>query len=45
MAFPRLNAVSYWSYLAGGLVMLASWLVGMFLLIISADAPRACERG
>ena len=27
MAFPRLNMASYWSYLAGGLVMLASfWL-------------------
>ena len=64
MAFPRLNMASYWTYLAGGLVMLVSffvprgaansgwtsyppladfatmgqtlWLVGMFLLIISA---------
>ena len=64
MAFPRLNMASYWSYLAGGLVMLASffgpggapnsgwtsyppladfatmgqtlWLIGMFLLIVSA---------
>ena len=64
MAFPRLNMASYWTYLAGGLVMLASffvsggapnsgwtsypplavfatlgqtfWLVGMFLLIVSA---------
>ena len=27
MAFPRLNMASYWSYLAGGLIMLASfWL-------------------
>jgi cytochrome c oxidase subunit I len=64
MAFPRLNMASYWTYLAGGLVMLASffvpsgaansgwssyppladfatmgqtfWLIGMFLLIVSA---------
>jgi len=64
MAFPRLNMASYWTYLAGGVVMLASffvrggapnsgwtsyppladfatmgqtlWLVGMFLLIVSA---------
>jgi cytochrome c oxidase subunit 1 len=64
MAFPRLNMASYWTYLAGGLVMLVSffarggapnsgwtsyppladiatmgqtfWLVGMFLLIVSA---------
>jgi len=27
MAFPRLNMLSYWLYLAGGLVMLASFLV------------------
>ncbi len=27
MAFPRLNMTSYWLYLAGGLVMLASFLV------------------
>jgi cytochrome c oxidase subunit 1 len=64
MAFPRLNMASYWTYLAGGLVMLVSfvvprgaansgwtsyppladfatmgqtlWLIGMFLLIVSA---------
>ena len=64
MAFPRLNMASYWTYLAGGVVMLVSffvprgaansgwtsyppladfatmgqtlWLVGMFLLIVSA---------
>ncbi len=27
MAFPRLNAMSYWFFLAGGLVLLASFLV------------------
>lgn len=27
MAFPRLNALSYWLYLAGGLVMLGSFLL------------------
>jgi cytochrome c oxidase subunit 1 len=27
MAFPRINMASYWSYLAGGLVMLASFFV------------------
>jgi cytochrome c oxidase subunit 1 len=27
MAFPRLNMASYWAYLAGGLVMLASFFV------------------
>ena len=27
MAFPRLNALSYWLYLAGGLVMIASFFV------------------
>lgn len=27
MAFPRLNMVSYWAYLAGGIVMLASFFV------------------
>ena len=27
MAFPRLNMTSYWLYLAGGLIMLASFLV------------------
>ena len=27
MAFPRLSAVSYWLYLAGGLVMIASFFV------------------
>jgi len=26
MAFPRLNALSYWLYLFGGLVLYASWL-------------------
>ena len=64
MAFPRLTLASYWTYLAGGLVMLVSffvprgapdsgwtsylkladfatmgqtfWLVGIFLLIVSA---------
>jgi cytochrome c oxidase subunit I len=64
MAFPRLNALSYWLYLAAGLVMLSgfflpggaassgwtsyppladiatagqtTWLLGMFLLIVSA---------
>jgi cytochrome c oxidase subunit I len=28
MAFPRLNAMSYWLYLLGGLVMLSSFLAG-----------------
>ena len=28
MAFPRLNAFSYWVFLAGGLIMNASWLFG-----------------
>ena len=27
MAFPRLNMLSYWAYLAGGIVMLASFFV------------------
>jgi cytochrome c oxidase subunit 1 len=27
MAFPRLNMLSYWSYLAGGIIMLASFFV------------------
>ena len=27
MAFPRLNMASYWFYLAGGIVMLASFFV------------------
>ena len=27
MAFPRLNMLSYWTYLAGGLVMLASFFI------------------
>jgi cytochrome c oxidase subunit 1 len=29
VAFPRLNALSYWIFLAGGLLLNASWLVGM----------------
>jgi cytochrome c oxidase subunit I len=28
VAFPRLNALSYWIFLAGGLFLNASWLVG-----------------
>src|SRR3990170_3386779 len=28
MAFPRLNAASYWTFLAGGVVMVASFFVG-----------------
>jgi heme/copper-type cytochrome/quinol oxidase subunit 1 len=28
VAFPRLNALSYWSFLAGGLFLNASWLLG-----------------
>ncbi len=28
VAFPRLNAFSYWVFLAGGLLINASWLVG-----------------
>ncbi|HEX7127434.1 MAG TPA: cytochrome c oxidase subunit I [Thermodesulfobacteriota bacterium] len=28
VAFPRLNAFSYWVFLAGGLLLNASWLVG-----------------
>ena len=28
MAFPRLNALSYWVYLAAGLFMYAGFLVG-----------------
>ena len=27
MAFPRLNALSYWLYLAGGVVLYSSWFV------------------
>ncbi|MDZ4814658.1 MAG: cbb3-type cytochrome c oxidase subunit I [Verrucomicrobiota bacterium] len=27
MAFPKLNAISYWAYLAGGLIMLISFFV------------------
>jgi len=28
VAFPRLNAFSYWVFLLGGLLLNASWLVG-----------------
>ena len=28
VAFPRLNALSYWLFLAGGLLLNASFLVG-----------------
>ena len=28
VAFPRLNAFSYWVFLFGGLFLNASWLVG-----------------
>ena len=28
VAFPRLNALSYWVFLLGGLFLNASWLVG-----------------
>jgi cytochrome c oxidase subunit 1 len=28
MAFPRLNALSYWLYLLGGIVLMLSWLSG-----------------
>jgi len=28
VAFPRLNALSYWIFLAGGLLLNASWLLG-----------------
>src|SRR5436305_14936436 len=28
MAFPRLNALSYWFYLLGGIVLYASWFSG-----------------
>src|SRR4029077_11451669 len=28
VAFPRLNALSYWIFLLGGLFLNASWLVG-----------------
>ena len=28
VAFPRLNAFSYWAFLAGGLVLYSSWLLG-----------------
>ena len=28
MAFPRLNAMSYWFYLLGGIVLMASWFGG-----------------
>ena len=28
VAFPRLNALSYWVYLAGGLFIYSSWLLG-----------------
>jgi hypothetical protein len=33
MAFPRLNMASYWTYLAGGVVMLASFFVAAALPI------------
>ena len=36
MAFPRLNMVSYWTYLAAGLVMVAS-----FFLLLLAFPPLA----
>src|SRR4026209_1418984 len=29
VAFPRLNALSYWIFLAGGLLLNASWLFGV----------------
>ena len=28
VAFPRLNALSYWLFLAGGLILYSSWLLG-----------------
>ena len=28
MAFPRLNALSYWFFLLGGLVLYGSWFSG-----------------
>ena len=28
VAFPRLNAISYWLFLAGGLILNSSWLLG-----------------
>src|SRR5918911_3468004 len=34
MAFPRLNALSYWLYLLGGLVLMCSWMA-------SSGAARA----
>src|SRR6266849_6463166 len=43
VAFPRLNAFSYWVFLLGGLFMNASWFVGpLFLagqLTVAPDCP------
>ena len=38
MAFPRLNVLSYWLYLAGGLVMVASFFV-VLVTIVQCRAP------
>ena len=51
MAFPRLNALSYWLYLAGGLVMVASFFVtggaansGWTSYAPLASSPRGARR-
>ena len=41
VAFPRLNAFSYWTFLAGGLLMNASFLTGGNILHGDLGAPNA----
>ena len=41
VAFPRLNAYSYWVFLIGGLVLNSSWLLGQAPAIVAT--PRICR--
>jgi cytochrome c oxidase subunit 1 len=43
MAFPRLNALSYWLLLAGGIIMLGSFFVGASESGWTAYAPLSIE--
>ena len=44
MAFPRLNMASYWLYLAGGIVMLASFFVARRRGELRLDVLPAARR-
>jgi cytochrome c oxidase subunit 1 len=43
MAFPRLNALSYWLLLAGGLIMIASFFIGASESGWTAYAPLSLQ--